>query len=82
MTASPIDHLAAFKGAVRDFLDESGMAESRFGDLACNDRCFVKDLESGREPRQSTMRKVLAFIDEQRAAANGRGVGVSRRASA
>lgn len=76
MTASPIDQLAEFKKAVRNFLTESGMAESRFGDLACNDRCFVRDLDAGREPRASTQRKVLAFIDEQRAAARDGGTGV------
>jgi aspartate carbamoyltransferase catalytic subunit len=52
---------------VEAFLVETGMAISRFGDLAVNDRSFVTDLRDGkRDVRSSTIERVDKFMDEQR----------------
>lgn len=48
---------------VEAFLEEhDGLSPGRFGKLACNDRSFVFDLRSGREPRRETRQKVERFM--------------------
>lgn len=57
--------LQDFRDRVETFLALTGMAPSRFGDLACNDRAFVKDMRQGRrEFRFSTIAKVDRFMSE------------------
>lgn len=56
------DHIEQFNSLVEDFLAETGMPESRFGRLACNDSAFVTDMREGREARRGTIAKVDAFI--------------------
>lgn len=50
------------------FLRASGMPPTRFGREAVNDPRFVADLLLGREPRQPTIERVLAWIDAREAA--------------
>lgn len=50
---------------IEGFLARHGMAQSRFGDLAVNDRSFVPDLRAGkRDLRSSTIERVRQFMDE------------------
>jgi len=50
---------------VEKFLRRSGMAPTRFGRLAMSDPRFVGGLRSGREPRDATVKRVMAFIKAQ-----------------
>lgn len=77
MSKSPI---AEFIGRIESFLERTGMAPSRLGDLACNDSAFVIDLRAGREPRFSTMKKVDAFMTEY--GAEGGGLGTTGKSHA
>lgn len=56
------DHIDQFNSMVEDFLAETGMAESRFGRLACNDSTFVSDMRDGREAKRVMIARVDAFI--------------------
>ena len=47
---------------VERHLKSSGMPPSRFGREATHDPRFVFDLRRGREPRDRTAARVLAFI--------------------
>jgi hypothetical protein len=50
---------------IRAFLEHHGMAPSRFGRLAVNDKNFVRDLEAGnRRLLIQTESRVRRFIDE------------------
>lgn len=62
-----------FARRVEAFLVRTGMAMSRFGALACNDRNFVAELRGGeREIRGSTIDKVDAWMTEFEGSADGR----------
>jgi homoserine dehydrogenase len=54
---------------IETFLAATGMKPSTFGDKAVNDPAFVFGLRNGREPRFSTVEKVLKFMAEQKEAA-------------
>lgn len=54
---------------VERHLRRSAIAPSRFGRDVARDPRFVFDLRKGREPRQSTSEKVLAFIAHRNAIA-------------
>lgn len=47
------------------FLRASGMAPTRFGMLALNDRGLVRDLRRGRSLRPATAARIDAFIAER-----------------
>lgn len=51
---------------VERFLREVDMPPSTFGRRAINDPRFVGDLRNGREPRERTANRVIAFIEDQR----------------
>lgn len=44
------------------FLAEHGMSDSRFGQLALNDRHFVRQLRGKRDVRLGTVEKVQRFM--------------------
>lgn len=46
------------------FCAEHGLSETKFGELALNDKPFVSQLRDGRDVRQSTIRRVHAFMAE------------------
>ena len=48
---------------VEKFLRTSNMPAARFGREAVKDPRFVFDLRKGREPRQRTIDRVLAFLE-------------------
>ena len=50
---------------IEKHLRRTGMAATRFGREAVRDPRFVRDLRNGREPRENTVRRVAAFIEEQ-----------------
>lgn len=47
------------------FLRANGMSESRFGRLAVNDPCLMRDLRRGRALRAPTIARIEAFIAAQ-----------------
>jgi hypothetical protein len=47
------------------YLRQSRTAPSRLGRDAVGDPNFVMNLRDGRQPRQATLERVLAFIDRQ-----------------
>lgn len=51
---------------VEAFLAKTGLAPTRFGELALNDRHFVRQLRENREPRRSTEAKARQFMAEYR----------------
>jgi len=48
---------------VEKFLDRSQTAPTRFGRDVVGDPRFVFDLRRGREPRQTTVERVRAFLE-------------------
>jgi hypothetical protein len=48
--------------AIDRFCSEHGLSDTRFGELALNDKPFVSQLRSGRDVRMSTVDKVRAFM--------------------
>ena len=48
---------------VEKFLRSTGMPPTKFGRLATQDPRFVFDLRNGREPRQRTVERVLAYLE-------------------
>lgn len=50
---------------VEKYLKASNVAAARFGRDAMGDPRFVFDLRNGREPRQNTVRKVRAYLDQK-----------------
>jgi hypothetical protein len=54
-----MEHLIA---QIDAFLAEHGMSDSRFGQLALNDRHFVRQLRDKRDVRMSTVDKVQQFM--------------------
>jgi predicted transcriptional regulator len=49
-------------GAITRYLDATGIAPTRFGKLVNNDPSLVSGLIAGREPRRSTVAKIMAQI--------------------
>ena len=47
---------------VQAFLAQHGMAPSRFGVLAVNDKNFVRDLSAGRRMWPETVERVRSFM--------------------
>jgi hypothetical protein len=47
---------------IERFLKATRMPQTRFGREALGDPCFVANLKDGREPRPTTVKRVLAFI--------------------
>jgi hypothetical protein len=47
---------------VERFLRRTGMSPTKFGRLAVNDPRLVFDLRNGREPGDSIVARILAFI--------------------
>lgn len=56
----------AFLKKVERFLRQTGMADSRFGEEAVNDRAFVYELRAGRSVQLRTLERVQKFMDERR----------------
>lgn len=48
--------------SVEKFLRRTGTAPTRFGRDAVGDPRFVSDLRNGREPRETTERRVHAYL--------------------
>jgi hypothetical protein len=53
---------------VERYLRHSGTPPTRFGRDAVSDPRFVFDLRRGREPRERTLRRVAAFLDQREGA--------------
>jgi len=49
---------------IEAFLVKHGMAPSRFGALAIGDARLVADLQTGRDPKASTVDRVRRFMSE------------------
>ena len=49
---------------IEEFLAEHELSEWQFGDLALNDRHFVRQLRDEREPRRKTVDRVRQFMAE------------------
>lgn len=47
------------------YLRRSGMSPTRFGREAVGDKGFMIRLRAGREPRDKTIARVTAWLDEQ-----------------
>ncbi len=54
-----MEHLIA---QIDAFLAEHGMSDSRFGQLALNDRHFVRQIRAKRDVRYSTIERVQKFM--------------------
>lgn len=54
-----------FKSEVLAFCEQTGMKKTAFGVNALGDPGFVAGIESGREPRWSTMERVRAWMADQ-----------------
>ena len=50
-------------GQIEVFLDQTGMAATKFGRLAAHDPRFVLDLRMGRTPRHHTARRIEHFMN-------------------
>jgi len=50
-------------GQIEVFLDQTGMAATKFGRLATHDPRFVLDLRMGRTPRLRTAKRVEHFMN-------------------
>lgn len=44
------------------FIAKHGLSEWQFGELALNDRHFIRQLRDGRDLRMSTLRRVQDFM--------------------
>ena len=47
---------------VEAFIKEVGTSDTAFGTAAMHDTGFVYNLRNGREPRESTVNKVISYI--------------------
>ncbi len=52
---------------IERFLKQRRMPPARFGREAVGDPCFVFDLRDGREPRERTVARVVAYLERQQA---------------
>jgi hypothetical protein len=59
-----MNHQLQFIGRIDQFLADTGLAETTFGRLACNDSTFVADLREGRSPSLRTMERVETFMND------------------
>ncbi len=50
---------------IEKYIRARNIAPTRFGRDAVRDPRFVLDLRNGREPRRGTVKRVIAFIDDQ-----------------
>ena len=50
---------------IEHFLKRSGVAPTRFGRDAVRDPRLVFDMRRGREPRPTTRRRLIAYLEEQ-----------------
>lgn len=48
---------------IESFLEQTGMAWTKFGRLAAHDPRFVADLRNGRSPRFDTAKRVEHFMN-------------------
>lgn len=53
-----------FIGRIEQFLAATGLAETTFCRLACNDSAFLADLRDGRSPSLRTIERVETFMTE------------------
>ncbi|WP_347304273.1 hypothetical protein V5740_06610 [Croceibacterium sp. TMG7-5b_MA50] len=51
-------------GQIEVFLDQTGMAATKFGRLAAHDPRFVLDLRMGRTPRDHTAKRTEHFMND------------------
>lgn len=58
---------------IERYLRESGTPASRFGREAMGDPGFVASLRRGREPRDTTTKRVAAYLAAARDSAKARG---------
>ncbi len=49
---------------IEQFCQRNGMSETRFGELAMNDKPFVSQLRAGRDLRGSTASKLREFMTD------------------
>ncbi|AZB56488.1 hypothetical protein EBL89_14685 [Cereibacter sphaeroides] len=49
---------------ITTYLDATGMPPTRFGKAVANDASLVASLKAGRDPRRSTVRRILSFIED------------------
>lgn len=61
---SAMNHQLQFIGRIDQFLADTGLAETTFGRLACNDSTFVADLRDGRSPSLRTLERVETFMND------------------
>lgn len=59
---TPDTHPPELLDVVRTHIEKTGLSKSAFGEKAVGDRCFVFDLEKGRESRRKTVARVTEFI--------------------
>ena len=52
-----------FKNKILGFIEQTGMSATSFGLAAANNPNFVFDINKGRECREATQERVLAFIN-------------------
>lgn len=57
-----------FRNEVEGFIAQLGLSPTRFGREYAGDPLFVFELRKGREPRTDTRAKVLAAMQQERAA--------------
>lgn len=72
MSSQTTPHLApheALKAEIQQFCEAHGITKTALGVAALGDPGFVAGLESGREPRWSTIARVRNWMAEQEAGA-------------
>ncbi len=52
-----------FLNEIDAFRQQHGLSEWQFGEMALNDRHFIRQLRTGRDMRLSTFGKVRAFME-------------------
>jgi hypothetical protein len=60
--------MGTFLSTLEQFLRDSGLTASKFGDLAMGDPGFVAGIRNGRSPTLKTVDRVNAWMAEYRAA--------------
>lgn len=56
---------------IEKFAAKNGLSEWQFGELALNDRHFIRQLREGRDLRMSTVERVKVFMRSYRPAKHG-----------
>lgn len=62
VTLSTMSRQLQFIDRIDQFLSATGLAETTFGRMACNDSTFVADLRDGRSPSLRTLERVEDFM--------------------